>query len=241
MDSVSVILQVPALVVIGLGLATAVAPCPLATNIAALSYIARKVADRRWTILSGILYTLGRSVSYFVLAAALSAGLTNLPGLATGLQRYGHLFLGPVLTLIGMVLLGLIPLPLPAAKSERAQMVADHWGLLGAFLLGVMFAMAFCPTSAAYFGAVVTVIVRSSQAVWLALLYGVATGLPVFVFALLIALSVRGLGRAFQILTVVDRIVRVTAGVIFLVIGIYFILLYVFELPINVFLLFADR
>lgn len=239
MDSLSVILQVPSLIVIGLGLATAVAPCPLATNIAALSYIARKVADRRWTILSGVLYTAGRSLSYFVLAAVLSAGLTNLPGLATGLQKYGHLFLGPVLTLIGMLLLGLIQVPLPSAKSERAQAVADHWGLVGAFVLGVLFAMAFCPASAAYFGAVVTVIMRSSQAVWLAWLYGVATGLPVFVFAVLIALSAQGLGKAFQILTVVDRVVRIAAGVIFLIIGIYFILLYVFELPINVFLLFA--
>ncbi|HOP78652.1 MAG: aromatic aminobenezylarsenical efflux permease ArsG family transporter [Thermogutta sp.] len=236
MDSTSFTQQIPALVVTGLGLATAVAPCPLATNIAALSYIGRKVVDRRWVLLSGILYTAGRSFTYFALAAVLVTGLTNLPGLAMTLQYYGHLFLGPILILIGMMLLGLIVIPLPGAKSEQAQALADRYGLIGALLIGVLFALAFCPTSAAYFGAVVTILTgKSAGALWLALLYGVATGLPVFVFAVLIAMGVQWMGKAFQVLTAIDHIVRTATGVIFIVVGIYFILLYDFNLPINIY------
>lgn len=239
MDSGSLPPQIPALVITGLGLATAVAPCPLATNIAALSYIGRKVTDRRWVLLSGCLYTLGRSLTYFALAAILVAGLTNLPGLATTLQHYGHLFLGPILILVGMLLLELIKVSLPQANAQQAQGLADGWGLIGAFLLGILFALAFCPTSAAYFGAVVTILSgKSAGALWLALLYGIATGLPVFLFAVFIALGVQWMGKAFQALTVIDRVVRTATGVVFIVIGIYFILLYNFDVPINIFQLF---
>lgn len=231
--------HLPALAIIGLGVATAVAPCPLATNIAALSYIGRKVTDRRWVLLSGILYTVGRSLTYFALAAAIVTGLTNLSGLATTLQHFGHLFLGPILILVGMLLLGLIQIPLPQAKAQQAQILADRWGLLGAFFLGILFALAFCPTSAAYFGAVITMLSgRSAGTLWLTCLYGIGTGLPVFLFAVLIALGVQWVGKAFQILTVVDRVVRTATGVIFIVIGVYFILLYNFDLPINVFQVF---
>lgn len=239
MDSGSLPPQIPALVITGLGLATAVAPCPLATNIAALSYIGRKVTDRRWVLLSGSLYTIGRSLTYFALAAILVAGLTNLPGLATTLQHYGHLFLGPILILVGMLLLELIKVSLPQANAQQAQGLADRWGLIGAFLLGILFALAFCPTSAAYFGAVVTILSgKSAGALWLALLYGIATGLPVFLFAVFIALGVQWMGKAFQALTVIDRVVRTATGVVFIVIGIYFILLYNFDVPINIFQLF---
>lgn len=234
MEGLEVSRQIPSLVVFSLGLATAVAPCPLATNIAALSYIGRKVANRRWVVLSGTLYTLGRSLSYFLLAAVIVGGLTHLPGLATGLQHYGHLFLGPILVLVGMMLLELIRLPLPAASAEKAQHLADRWGLVGAFLLGVLFAMAFCPTSAAYFGAVITILSgQAATTLWLAFLYGVATGLPVFFFALLIATGTQWLGQAFRALTVVDRLVRSLTGTVFIVIGIYFILRYVFDVPLD--------
>lgn len=239
MDSPSVFQQLPALVVVGLGLATAVAPCPLATNIAALTYIGRKLTDRRWVLVSGTLYTLGRALTYFVLAAVIVGGLTNLPGLATTLQRYGHICLGPILILVGMLLLQLITVPLPAANAQQAQSLADRWGLLGAFLLGILFTLAFCPTSAAYFAAVLTVLTAHPVgSLWLAFLYGICTALPVFVFALLIALGVQWMGKAFQVLTVIDRVVRIGAGVIFIVIGLYFVLLYDFDLPIDIFQLF---
>jgi cytochrome c biogenesis protein CcdA len=219
-----------------LGLATAVAPCPLATNIAAVTYIARKLTDRRWVVTSGVLYTLGRSVTYAALAAILSTGLTNLPGLSTGLQKYGHLFLGPILILIGMLLLNLITIPLPQAQAGHAQKIADRFGIFGAFLLGVLFALAFCPTSAAYFGTVVTLLTSHSVgSLGLALLYGVATGVPVLVFALLVVFAASWVGRAFAAINVVDQVVRTLTGIVFILIGIYFILLYNFDLPVNIF------
>ncbi|MBC7351911.1 MAG: sulfite exporter TauE/SafE family protein [Thermogutta sp.] len=228
--------SVPLVGVTLLGLATAVAPCPLATNIAAVTYIARKLTDRRWVVTSGILYTLGRSVTYAVLAGILSAGLTSLPGLSTSLQKYGHLFLGPLLIVFGMLLLSLISIPLPQAQAGHAQKIADRFGVLGAFLLGVLFALAFCPTSAAYFGTVVTLLAtRSVGSLGLAFLYGVATGVPVLVFALLVVFAASWVGRAFAAVTVIDRVVRTVTGIVFLLIGIYFVLLYNFDLPVNIF------
>jgi cytochrome c-type biogenesis protein len=224
---------------LALGLATAVAPCPLATNLAALSYISRKVADRRWVLMTGILYTLGRALTYFVLATLLTAGLISLPQLSHALSSYGHLFLGPILTVIGMLLLELIAIPLPQAEARQAQLLADRLGIAGAFALGVLFALAFCPTSAAYFATLISLLAgHSRSSLGAAFLYGLATALPVFAVALVAVYAAKWLGRTFQILALFDRIVRTLTGTVFLFVGVYFILLYNFKLPINIWDLF---
>ena len=56
----------PVLTAFLLGLLTAISPCPLATNIAAIGYIGKDIEDRRRVFLSGLLYTAGRIVAYTV-------------------------------------------------------------------------------------------------------------------------------------------------------------------------------
>ncbi len=215
--------QGPLIAAFGLGLATAIAPCPMATNIAAISYLGRRVGSGRAVLLTGLLYTVGRSVSYFLLALIIAAGLAALPGISAALQTYGHMLLGPFLVLVGMLLLGLLTIPLPSFAAGRSQR-----GLL----LGIVFALAFCPTSAAYFGTVIAVAQGSqTPAALLSALYGVGTGLPVVVFAVILAFSAQSLGKAFQVMTFVDQLVRTAGGAIFILVGIYFILK-LFEVPL---------
>jgi len=220
---------------ITLGIATAIAPCPLVTNLAAISYIGRKVADARWVLISGILYALGRAVAYFALTAVITGGLISLPGLSMALSVYGHLLVGPVLVLVGMLLLELVSMPLPQPQGWQAQALADRLGMLGGFGLGVLFALAFCPTSAAYFATLISVLAGHSGGVLgAAFLYGLATALPVLVVALIAVYAAHWLGRTFQVLAVMDRIVRQITGTVLLLLGIYLILLYNFRLPVNI-------
>ena len=145
-----------------LGVLTSISPCPLATNIAAISYVGRKVGDSRWVMAAGLLYTLGRCLLYLALAVLLATTAMSVPAVSLFLQKYMHLVLGPVFLLLGMFLVGLITFSGGGAMmSEGMQKRIDAMGIWGALLLGVLFAVAFCPTSAAWFFGLVALILGS--------------------------------------------------------------------------------
>ncbi len=206
-----------------LGVLTSISPCPLATNVAAMSFIGRRVGNARLVVLNGLVYTLGRMVAYTVLGTALVAGVLSVPQLSYTLQHGVAKLVGPLLVLIGMVLLELLTIPmrsLPYGDVLRTR--AESWGVLGAGLLGLIFALSFCPISAAlFFGSLVPLAIKCGSRVALPSIYGIGTGLPVFVFAVLISLGVQGLGRAFNALTRFERWARWVTGVIFIGLGIY--------------------
>ncbi len=213
-----------------LGILTSISPCPLATNIAAISYIGRKVSNSHQVLLAGLLYTLGRTASYVGVACVLLYTALSMPQVSILLQKYGHLALGPVLIVVGMLLLGLLQLNVTGGGvSPEFQKWVDSLGLFGALVLGVVFALAFCPTSAAlFFGNLMSSLqVRSAFLVPSA--YGIGTGLPVLVFALLVAFSAQSVGKAYNVLTSVERWARLATGTIFILLGIWFTLRYVFE------------
>lgn len=213
-----------------LGILTSISPCPLATNIAAISYIGRKVSSTRHVLLAGLLYTLGRVISYVALACVLLYTALSMPQVSVMLQKYGHLVLGPILILVGMLLLGLIQINLGGGGvSPKFQKRIDSLGLLGAMVLGVVFALAFCPTSAALFFGNLMSSLQVRSALLVPGVYGIGTGLPVLVFALLIAFSTQSVAKAFNVLTAVERWARWVTGLVFILIGIWFTLRYVFE------------
>lgn len=215
-----------------LGLLTAISPCPLATNIAAISFIGRKISSPRRAFFSGAAYTIGRSLTYIVIAAVLVFGLTAVPQASWFLQKYMNQFLGPLLIIVGMFLLELIQLDLPALVSnKRMEKQAEKSGLMSSGLLGIMFALSFCPVSAAlFFGSLVPLSVKHESFLIMPLLYGIGTGLPVMAFALAIALGTKSLTQAFNRLGRVELWVRRVTGVIFILIGIYFCLRFIFVL-----------
>jgi cytochrome c biogenesis protein CcdA len=215
-----------------LGLITAISPCPMATNIAAISFIGRKVGSSRKVLLSGLLYTLGRTVAYVAIAALLVSGLLAESRVSHLLSRYLSRLLGPLLILVGMVLLELIrPTFTTFAPGERTQRMAESLGVWGAAPLGILFALSFCPISAGYFFAsLIPLAARHGSRVLLPSLFGVGTALPVIVVAFVLALSSHLVGRVFNVLKHVEWWARRVTGVVFILAGIYLSLVYIFGL-----------
>ena len=213
------------------GILTSISPCPLATNIAAVSFIGRGLVRPRAAVLTGLLYTLGRTFVYVVLGMLLVSSLLSAPVVSDLLQRYMNKLLGPILILVGMLLLGLIQFSTRGTQlSERMGERVAGWGVWGGLVLGAVFALSFCPTSAAlFFGSLLPLAVKYESRLLLPMLYGVGTALPVLAFAFLIVVSTRAVGQAFHRITQFERWARRITGVLFVGIGIYFSLVYVFR------------
>ena len=214
-----------------LGILTSISPCPLATNIAAIAFIGRRVGRARVVLLAGSLYTLGRTLTYMALGIFLAAGAQAVPQVSFFLQKYMNQLLGPILILVGMILLELIPVYFGAsAAGERLQKRADSWGIWGAGLLGAIFALSFCPISAAlFFGSLFAVAIKCGSRVVLPAAYGVGTALPVFAFAVLLAFGARSVAKAFQRLSQIEQWSRRLTGGAFILIGGYFCLRHIFR------------
>jgi cytochrome c-type biogenesis protein len=209
-----------------LGILTSISPCPLATNIAAISFVAREVNDPRRALISGVLYTIGRTIAYVGLAVILVMSLLSAPHVSHILQKYMNKILGPLLILVGMFLLNLIRFGWSGSgPGDGFQQRAGKMGMWGAGLLGIGFALSFCPISAAlYFGSLLPLAVQHNSKFILPSLYGIGTALPVVVFAVIIAWSANSLGKAYASITRIERWARIGTGVVFICVGIYFTL-----------------
>jgi cytochrome c biogenesis protein CcdA len=209
-----------------LGILTSISPCPLASNVAAVSYLGRQAADPRRVLLAGLVYSAGRALTYVLVGWLVVASILSLPGVSFFLQQRMNQVLGPLLLLIGAGILGWLPVRLPSTGfSEKLRAGVAGRGVLGAGALGILFALSFCPVSAGlFFGGLIPLAMSSHSRVLLPAVYGLGTGLPVVVFAVLIALGAHGVARAFHALTGFERIARVLTGVIFIGAGVYLIL-----------------
>ncbi|MFA7330251.1 MAG: aromatic aminobenezylarsenical efflux permease ArsG family transporter [Candidatus Delongbacteria bacterium] len=207
-----------------LGLLTSISPCPLATNVAAVSFVARHLGDPRRAFLAGLLYALGRTVAYAALGIVLVKGLLAAPGLSQVLQKQLNLLLGPLLIVVGLVLLEWITFGAFGGRAGSGlQQRVQRMGVWGSALLGLVFALSFCPTSAAlFFGSLLPLALRHESGLLLPAVYGLATGLPVLGFATLIALGANRLGQAFQRVTVFELWARRATGILFIGIGLWF-------------------
>ena len=214
-----------------LGVLTSVSPCPLATNVAAISFVGRRVGSPRRVLWSGVMYTAGRSLAYGLLGALLVFSLLSASSVSLALQKHMNRVLGPVLILVGMVLLDLLTIPLAGrGPGERARTWAESGGFWGAAALGVVFALSFCPISAAlFFGSLLPLAIRSESAVLAPVIYGVGTGLPVLVFALALGLGAGSVAGIFRRISEVERWPRLATGIIFVGVGLYYCLVHVFK------------
>lgn len=206
-----------------LGVLTSISPCPLATNIAAVSFLGRRVDAPVKALLSGLAYTAGRTLVYVALAMVVIAGLLSIPGVSMFLQRHMNQILGPVLILTAILLTGWIPISLPGFgnAATRAQK-NESGGVLFAGFLGILFGLSFCPVSAAlFFGSLIPLSLEQESWIALPSIYGVGTALPVVGFAVLIALGSRSVGVAFKKLSTVETWARRITAVIFLGVGLY--------------------
>lgn len=207
-----------------LGILTSISPCPLASNIAAISYISRTIERPRRVLLSGLLYTLGRMVAYIGVGALVIWSVLSVPQLSNALQKYMSYLLGPILIAAGLLIIGFLKIQLfgSSGLGERLGRKAETYGLLGAVLIGMIFALSFCPVSAAlFFGSLIPLAVRFGSFGLMPSLYGIGTALPVLIFAVLLAYGVQSVGKLFNRLAQFDRWARRGTGIIFILIGIY--------------------
>ena len=216
----------PVLTAFLLGLLTAISPCPLATNIAAIGYIGKNIENQRNVFWRGVLYSIGRIIAYSVLGIVLIAilrGGASLFGIQKFIGKYGEMIIGPALLLIGLFMLFGNKLPMPSFGFKgNGENVARRGGW-GALLLGMLFAMAFCPTSGVfYFGMLIPMSATATGGYFLPAVFAIATALPVLIVAWILAYSVQHIGTFYGKMQSIQRWANLIVGGVFLLIGLYY-------------------
>ena len=221
----------PLLSAVWLGILTSISPCPLASNIAAVSFIVKKIEHPLYVFNSGVFYTLGRVIGYTALGVLITSSLLSIPQTSYFLQHYLNKILGPVLIIAGFLLLGVVHVPFfsSSVTVKTAERIKD-FGAFGSLLLGVLFALSFCPISAAiFFGSLIPLALKNSSQVVMPSLYGVGTGLPVLGFAVVLAFGVTNLEKMFRQVRVLEYWMKRVTGIIFLLVGIYYVSAHIFH------------
>jgi cytochrome c biogenesis protein CcdA len=220
--------SIPALAAFSLGLLMAVSPCPLATNIAAIAYVSQRVAERKYAVMTSVLYTLGRVATYSAIGILIIKAGLEIPGLATTLQNTGDRIIGPILIAVGVVLLSINRLRSGSGGNRLASLgeKVSRWGMLGGFLLGVLFALAFCPYSAVlYFGVLIPLAMKTSGGISLPAVFAIGTGLPVLIFGIALSFGVSRVTAWFNVLTKAQDLIRKITSWVLIGIGIYYMII----------------
>ena len=216
--------NIPLLAAFLLGVLTSISPCPLATNITAIAYISKEIKTVKNTLLSGLFYTLGRGISYTLLATLIYFGLSSFQ-ISRIFQGWGDKVLGPVLIIIGLVMFGIIKINFNKGgeRIEKVKIWLSQKGYIGSLLLGALFALAFCPYSGVlFFGVLIPLTLKSAESLLLPPIFALGTGLPVIMFSFLIAFSMQKVSKAFQIVQKIEKVTRLAVAVIFVGVGIYY-------------------
>ena len=207
-----------------LGLMTAISPCPLATNITAIGFISKDIENKRKIFTNGVLYTLGRAISYTALGITLYFGASKFH-VASFFQVYGERFLVPLLIVIGILMLDIIKIKFPAFNkvSDKFSNNAKKGSGWSALLLGIIFALAFCPYSGVlYFGMLIPMSIASPSGLYLPFIFAIATGLPVIIIAWLLAYSVSSIGGFYNKMKSFEKWFRIIIAVFFIIAGCYY-------------------
>ena len=206
------------------GILTSISPCPLATNIAALSFLSKKINHPKLVLWSSTAYILGRMFTYAILGIIIIASLVSVPVAANFLQKYINKALGPILIIAGLFLLDIIRINIASfSLSQQRQNALAESGVKGAFLLGALFALSFCPIAAAlFFGSLIPLALKSNVGIVLPFVYGLGTGIPVVIFAVGITLGIQSFSHWFHKVTKFEGYTRKITGIIFILVGLYF-------------------
>ena len=221
--------SIPVLTALLLGLMTAISPCPLATNITAIGFISKDVEDNRKVFINGIVYTLGRAISYTLLAVIIFIGADQFK-ISGIFQQYGEKIIGPLLIIIGLLMLDILKIKFPGLSgiTKRFQETGtnSYWDVL---LLGIVFALAFCPYSGVlYFGMLIPMTISSASGLYLPVVFAMATGIPVIIFAWLLAYTVSGVGKLYTRLKTFEIWFRRVISVVFIGVGTYYVVIIYF-------------
>lgn len=217
--------NIPILSALVLGLMTSISPCPLATNITATAFISKNISNKKRVFLSGVVYSLGRAFSYTAIGLILYFGASKFH-VGRFFQQNGEKFLGPLLIIVGLIMLNVIKLNFLGKSNftEKFTKKLKGKGLLGSFLIGIIFALAFCPYSGAlYFGMLIPMTIGSIDGLYLPIVFAFGTGLPVVLFTYLLAFAAGSVGIFYNKIAKIEKIMRLITGAIFIISGIYYV------------------
>lgn len=204
-----------------LGILTSISPCTLAGNVAAVSFISRKIGKPSYTLLSGLFYTFGRTLFYTGLGVALSYSFNSIPLVSNWLQTNMVYIAAPLMILFGLVMVDIIKINLPKLKlGDKTTDRIDKMGLSGAMLIGFLFAAMLCPVSAAFF---FSNLIQSNGNIFVLITYGIGTGLPIILFAIILAFFASKLSNIYKITAIFEKYARLITGLIFIIVGIYYV------------------
>ena len=223
---------IPVFSAIWFGILTSISPCPLATNIIATTYIGKQIKDSYGALIAGFFYTIGRAFAYVVISFIIVFSLLSVPEISFFLQENMNKILGPLLIIAGLFVLKILSFSFGGFSfSENFQKSLGAGSIVGACILGFIFALSFCPISAAlFFGSIIPLSLKYESRLVLPFLYGVGTALPVLLFSIIISYSSRFAGNFFNKLTAVELWLRRITGLLFVIIGIYFCMKYLFRI-----------
>jgi len=210
-----------------LGILTSISPCPLATNVTAISYISRNLKNVNQVLASGFLYALGRMATYIFIGFSIVYGVMASTSMSFFLQKYIAIIIGPILIITALFLFGFIDFNFGQRLNfQKLQNKFKDKGLVGSFVLGILFALTFCPVSAAlFFGSLIPLAIKIDSSFLASAFFGFGTALPVFVVAFFIAFSSKKIGELFNNLTKIEKWMRTGTAVIIFAIGIYLTIL----------------
>jgi len=220
--------QTPILYAFILGLMTAISPCPLATNITAIAYISKDIENKRKIFSNGLIYTLGRAISYTLIGLILFFGASKFH-VSKIFTANGEKVLGFLLIIIGVLMLDFVKIKFPSFGSltEKMQSKSNKGSSLNALLLGIVFALAFCPYSGVlFFGMLIPLTIASSSGLYLPVVFAFATGLPVIIIAYLLAFSVSSIGNFYKNIQIFQKWFNRIVAIVFILVGLYYVYLF---------------
>ena len=208
-----------------IGLMTAISPCPLATNITAIAYISKNLDNKRRTLSIGLSYAFGRAFTYVAIASLVVWMGLSVQGISLPLQKYGGMLIGPLLIIIGVLLLGIIKIRFfkGSGKLDRLKENLSRRGVLGGFLLGAIFALAFCPFSAVlFFGMLIPLAIAAGDGIIIPSVFSIATALPVIILSVFLVHSVSKLGNVMNKIQTFEKWMRRSVAIVFIAVGTYY-------------------
>lgn len=220
--------NIPVLSAFILGIMTAISPCPLATNITAIGFISKDIDNKKRIFYNGLWYTLGRAISYTSIGIIIYFGASKFH-IARLFQSNGQKYLGFLLIIIGVLMFDIIKIKFPGfgKLNERIQNNSKKNNWRSALILGIIFALAFCPYSGVlYFGMLIPITITSTSGLFLPFVFAIATGLPVIIVAYLLAFSISSIGGFYNKIKIFEKWFRKVVAIAFIIVGFYYVYIY---------------
>lgn len=206
-----------------LGVLASVSPCPLAANMAAFSFIQKEGLSPRRILVAGSLYSAGRTLTFAFAGILIISGLLAIPEASIFMQRHMNRIIGPVLVIVGIFVLDLLEIRRNRPVSDKLAPGSFFRGTAGSFLMGMLFALAICPVSAAlFFGGLIPVAAEAGSRVILPALFGLGSGLPVTVLSVIFSFGATAVSRSLGAVYTVQKVLQWGSGIIIILVGIYF-------------------